>query len=155
MSETIKANGVEITVDVSKTEDKSARDLWQALEEVAALTIDDLIEEFDVEYFGDIFENYTYDSFMNAYKLFKEHEAEIRVGDEVEWTTKEYSYSPYRVSEVVSKGIVMGINNFTLNVLTNDSWGRHYRLMPIRKDTPSLRKTGFRCSEVAHLIEKN
>lgn len=154
MSETIKANGVEITVDVTKTTEHSGRELYKMLDDVCSMDSEDLIEEFGVEYFGDIFCEYSYDGFVKVYEQYKKHEAEIRVGDEVEWTTKEYSYSPYRVSEVVSKGIVVGINSYALNVLTNESWGKHYRLMPVRKDTPSLRKTGFRCSEIAHLIEK-
>lgn len=154
MSETIKANGVEITVDVTKTTEHSGRELYKMLDDVCSMDSEDLIEEFGVEYFGDIFCEYSYDGFVKAYEQYKKHEAEIRVGDEVEWTSKNYGYNPYRVCEVVSKGIVVSINNFEVNVLTSESLGKHYYLMPVRKDTPSLRKTGFRCSEIAHLMEK-
>lgn len=152
MSETIKANGVEITVDVSKTEDKSAKDLWDALEEVSAIASDDLIDEFDVEYLCDIFDVHNADSFMAAYKRFKEHEAEIRVGDEVEWTCKTYTME-YQVRGVVIDTVPNGL----IKVLTNSPiYGAvaSYYVRTVGKGESTLRKTGVRVYDLASLLEK-
>lgn len=153
MSETIKANGVEITVDVTKTTEHSGRELYKMLDDVCSMDSEDLIEEFGVEYFGDIFCEYSYDGFVKAYEQYKKHEAEIRVGDEVVWEYKIYSYSPYTKQEsVVARGVVIETNATNIRVLAYGSTTKHHYITAIQKSEPTLRKTGLRFYELALLI---
>ena len=155
MSETIKANGVEITVDVTKKPEQSehsGRELYKMLDDVCSMDCEDLIEEFGVEYFGDIFCEYSYDGFVKVYEQYKKHEAEIRVGDEVEWEYKIYSYSPYTKQESVARGVVVETNATDIRVLACGSTSKHHYITTIQKSEPSLRKTGLRFYMLARLI---
>ena len=152
MSETIKANGVEITVDVTKKSEHTGEEVFKMLDDVCSMDSEDLIEEFGVEYFGDIFCEYDYDRFLAVYQQYKKHEAEIRVGDEVEWECKVYSYSPYTQQEAFRRGVVIETNDTGIRVLACGPTSKHHFITGVQKSEPSLRKTGLRFYELALLI---
>ena len=145
---TVNRDGVGITIDVANIAEASAKELWTMLDEVTSLDSDDLYEYFGCEYSGDLISDYTYEEFVDMYKQFKKREAEIRVGDEVEWNRS----AAYVDEDYLVRAIVIEVTDIGYGLLIYSPIRGYHEMMVSKNE--NLTKTGVRLTGLAHDLAK-